>query len=545
MAPVSARAQFAAVTRMRWQMFLHSLRTRRGGFEVGARIFMRTFFAIIGLGIGSGLGFVSYQIASGHSLRLLAAALWPVFLVWQFAPVAVASFQENPDLSIFLRFPIAFRSYAVFYVLFGLFDIGSIIGGIALTGIFIGTSIAQPGLIPWTALSLLLFAAFNIFLTRMVFSWIDRWLAQRKTREILGIIFLFLMLGGQLLNPAFYPRHNRQVSSSSLMHAIHLAEHFQNGLPPGLAANAMQHAHHHRPIHAVIDLFVLTLYAIVVAAGLVVRLRAQYRGESLGEAPGRVAKAQRPIHRTSWFEGSGPVAAVIEKEVRYLMRSGVMLYGFLAPLIMVFLFSNGSHISRVSAFGAQFALPIGVAYSFLGLTRFVYNTFGGESAGIQLYFLSPTPFSKIVIAKNIVHLFIFFIELLLVCAILIWRVGLPGPQMLAITFSWLLFAVPLQLAIGNLLSIFMAYRMNMTRMGREQGAAANGFLSLLIQALIFAIGAGVYFLCAWSAHLALAAPILLLFAVASTIFWWQTTARAGSLIEARKDTLIPTLYKAD
>jgi ABC-2 type transport system permease protein len=555
------QAQFRAVAQMRWRMLVNSLRSRRGGFDLGARIVTRTFFSIIGLGIGAGLCFSAFQIASHSSLRLIAALLWPVFIVWQFAPIAVASFQENPDLGIFLRFPVSFRAYSLLYILFGLFDIGSLIGEIALLGIFIGASIARPTLILWFAVSFALFAAFNILLTRMIFAWIDRWLAQRKTREILGVVFLFIMLGAQLLNPAFYPHHEHRhqvqtnhdagrqarlngVSSPDLQRVIYIAEHVQNGLPPGLAANAVYSAHQGRPIAVAIDLSALLLFAAAAGYGLGIRLGAEYRGESLGEAPPSTAGGVRAIQSSSLLQGSGPIAAVIEKEIRYLMRSGVMLYGFLAPLFIVFVFSGRSHLTHAQGFGGQFALPIGVAYSFLGLTRFVYNNLGAEGSGIQLYFLSPTPFGKVMLAKNIVHCAIFLIELTLVCAIILMRTGRPDPEMLALTLCWLLFAIPTQLTIGNVLSITMPYRLRMTGMAREQGSTGNVLLSMLVQLIVFAVGAGVYLLFARAGHADFAPPALLVLAIASVLAWWRVLANSGSMAEQRKDILIAALYRA-
>lgn len=544
-AGVNWRDQYRAVSWMRWRMLVNSLRTRRGGFEFGARIFTQTFFSAVGLMIGVGLGFAGWQIASHESLRVLALLFWVVFVIWQFVPISMASFQENADLSIFLRFPLSFRSYALFYILFGLFDFGSLIGGIALFGIWAGASIAQPRLIFWITLAVVLFAAFNILLTRMIFAWIDRWLAQRKTREVLGVIFLFLILALQLLNPALHQMNgrNHEFNRDTLIRRLHSVGRVQSALPPGLAANALNRANHGRPFAAATDLLFLSCYAAAAGALLGIRLRAEYRGESLGEAPPRTAKTTSPRAESVRLEGSGPIAAVIEKEIRYLMRSGVMLYGFLAPLVIVFIFS-GSHGSRGPGFGGQYALPIGVAYSFLGLTRFVYNNLGGEGAGIQLYFLSPTPFRKVMLAKNIVHTMIFLIELLLVCAIVIFRVGIPGPQILAITLCWLLFAVPMQLAIGNILSITMGYRMNMTRMSREQGATGNALLGMLVELLVFVVGAAVYLPLAHAGHADLAAPALLLLAAGSIFFWLRVLANSGSMVEARKESLIANLYRA-
>jgi ABC-2 type transport system permease protein len=546
-AGVNWRDQYRAVAEMRWHMLVNSLRTRRGSFEFGARIIMQTFFALVGLMIGLGLGFAAWQIASHDSPRVLAVLFWPVLIFWQVIPITIASFQENADLSIFLRFPLSFRSYALFYILFGLFDIGSLVGGIALIGIWVGASIALPALILWITLVVALFAAFNILLTRMIFAWIDRWLARRKSREILGGIFLFLMLALQLLNPALHQFNGRghEMSRATIMRRFRFAGRLQSALPPGLAANALGSAHNRRPFAAVADLSLVTAFAAAAGALLGIRLRAEYRGENLGEAPPRAVKSTRMPKEASIFEGggSGPVAAVIEKEIRYLMRSGVMLYGFLAPLVIVFLFSGG-HGSHGPGFGGEYALPIGVAYSFLGLTRFIYNNLGGEGAGIQIYFLSPTPFRKVLLAKNITHVIIFLAELILVCVIVGFRVGMPGPQILVVTFCWLLFALPTQLALGNILSITMAYRMNMTRMSREQGAAGNALLGLLTELLVFAVGAAVYLTLHRAGHTALAAPILLLLAVLSTLFWLRVLSNSGAMVEARKESLITNIYRA-
>jgi len=539
------RAQYAAVAAMRWQMLLHSLRTSRGSFEMGARILSRGFFALIGLGIGVGLGFGAWQIAAHDSPRVLAALFWPVLIFWQVFPITIASFQENADLSVFLRFPVNFLSYALFYILFGLFDVGSLVGGIALAGVWVGASIARPDLIGWITAAVILFALFNIFLTRMIFSWIDRWLAQRRTREILGVIFLFLLLGAQLLNPAFY-RHSgfgHDFNRVAMARRIHVVEEAQNFLPPGLAANALNSAHEGRALAAGVDLFFLALYAAAAGALLGLRLDAEYRGENLGEAPKRTATVSRARGRGSVLGGSGPVGAVVEKEIRYLMRSGVALYGLLAPLIIVFLFSNGMPGGHGAGFAREYALPLGVAYSFLGLTRFIYNNLGGEGSGIQLYFLSPTPFRDIMLGKNIVHTALFLLELALVSTIVIVRAGVPDTRVLAATFAWLLFAMPAQLAIGNVLSITMAYRMNMVRMGREEGSLGNSLLSMLVQLLVFGVGAAVYIPLSATGHAGLASPVLLLLAVGSIWFWLRTLANAGEMVAARKETLVATLYK--
>lgn len=193
---------------------------------------------------------------------------------------------------------------------------------------------------------------------------------------------------------------------------------------------------------------------------------------------------------------------------------------------------------------ARYALPLGAAYGFLGLTRLVYNSLGGEGAGIQLYFISPTPMRTVMLAKNAVQLLLFAVELAIVCAIILYRFGMPDGEMLAVTACWLLFALPLQLALGNVLSITMAYRMTLTRMSREQGAAGNGLLSLLIQLVIFGVGAGLYFELGHYGLAHFTVPVLLVLAVGSVAAWLRVLAGADAMVLRRRDALIEGLARA-
>lgn len=538
-----ARTQYAALTRMRLQMLVNSLRSKRASFDLAARIIRITFFLVVGLVIGTGLGVSAFQITKDNELRLLPLLFWPVMMLWQLAPVVLASFQEPVDLTLLLRFPVSFGSYALDYLVFGLFDASSILGGFCLVGICAGMVWARPELAGWAAVMAILFAAFNVLLTRMVFAWLDRWLAQRKTREVLGMVFLFLILAAQALNPALYAKHGQpsRQTLTTMLHAAHEANRVQRVSPPGLASLVIGEAQHGHETLAVASLGGLALYALAAGSLLCVRLRAQYRGESLGEAPQRAAKAEaagRP-----GFDLSGPMGAVVEKELRYLARSGVMLYSLVAPLVMLFILGRGGN-GTGPGFGARYALPIGITYGFLGLTRLVYNSLGGEGAGIQLYFMSPTPMRTVMLAKNVVHLVLFAVELAIVCTIVVFRFGLPDAQMLAATGCWLLFALPVQLAAGNALSIMMGYRMTLTRMSREQGATGNGLLSLLIQLLVFAIGAGAYFALVHFGEAQLAAPVFLVLAVGGATAWVRGLKNADAMAARRREALIESLARA-
>ena len=333
-----------------------------------------------------------------------------------------------------------------------------------------------------------------------------------------------------------------------MVHAEQTADRLQRPLPPALAATAIQRAYQGHPFKSVVAFGWLALYAIGAAALLGLRLRAEYRGENLADAPRAMKLAQsqapremppqqtRPLPRNS-----SPLGPIFEKELRYLSRSGAMLYGLLAPLVLLFLFGGTSRTGHGSIF--NYAFPVGVAYGFLGLTRLVGNSLGGEGAGIQIYFLSPTPFRTIMLAKNLLQLVLFGLELVLVCVIVGFRFGMPTPQIIAATFCWLLFALPAQLAMGNVLSITMAYRMTLTRMSREQGAMGNGLLSLLIQLLLFAVGAAVFLPLAHVGHAELAVPVFLVLAAAAVVAWLRGLAAVDRIATARRETLIAALVR--
>jgi ABC-2 type transport system permease protein len=548
---LQARRQYGAVAAMRWQMLRNSLRTRRGNFELGARIFATTFFALIGLGAGVGLGFAAYGIASGASLRLLPVLFWPVFLLWQILPVMVVSFQQHVDLSSFLRFPLSFGSYMLITLIFGLADPASIVCFICLYGIWTGLVVAEPHAVVGITLAILLFAVFNLLLTRMIFSWIDRWLAQRRTREIMGMVLLFLLLSVQLIGPLTQHYKGRlPLIDWKILSAV---GRWQSFLPPGVAATAVRHSLTGNHARAVPPMGSLALYGLAAGVLLGVRLHAEYRGENLGESAQRSpAKPRqsaarglpRDISRNISEDNSGragPVGAVIEKELRYLSRSGVMLYSLVAPLVMLMVFAGGGR-SGPSIFSiGRYALPMGIVYSFLGLTRLIYNALGGEGEGIQLYFTAPVPFRKIMLSKNLVQLTLLCLELVPVCLIVRLRFGMPDPGLIAATACWLLFALPLQLAAGNLMSLLMPYRMTLSRMSREQGSVGNGLTSIVIQVIVAAVGAIVFLPLSRHGHEGTAAIVFLVLALGSMALWLRVYLNMDRMASQRKEDLMRRL----
>jgi len=538
-----AREQYAALATMRWSMFRHGIRSTKGAFELGARIVTGLMFSVMGLGIAFGLGAAAFSMAASNQWEFVPILFWAVFVLWQLVPITLASFQQQFDLNGLLRFPVTFGSFFLLHLVFGLIDASTIVGGFCCLGLWIGFTLARPDLSLWAAASLAVYAAFNILLVRAILTWIDRWLAQRRTREIVTALFFLAMISLQLLNPAL--RNSPHISAQSRaegMHWLHTADQVQRWLPPGLAALMVQDSEARQPMEAIAGLAGLGLFALGTGATLGARLRAEYRGESLGEAPSR-AKLER--RRGTWLlDGSGPMAAVFEKELRTLMRAIPLLYQIGAPLVVVFAIA-GINRNRMAADHLPLGLLLCLAYALVGFTQMIYNNLGGEGAGIQVLFLSPTPIRTVILTKNLFHSLLFAIDAVLVCIVAGMRFGTPAPDALAASAAWVLFALPLHLAVGNAFSLMMPYRINLGRIGRQKGSQANALLSMPVQAGALGIGAAVYALCAWWGRLWMAVPVFLALAGGSVFAWLRVLGKVDVMANKRRDELIATLVKTE
>src|SRR5262249_15879794 len=163
-------------------------------------------------------------------------------------------------------------------------DPATLIGALWLLAIGIGITIARPFLFPWTALVLFTFAVFNILLTRTIFAWVERWLAQRRTREIFGILLFFITLGFQFIGPSI-EQFSRK-AGPGFAHNAEIISVVQRVLPPGLAATAIADASTEQFSPGLLRLAELCGYAVIFVWLLNFRLLSQYRGENLSEAEG-------------------------------------------------------------------------------------------------------------------------------------------------------------------------------------------------------------------------------------------------------------------
>jgi ABC-2 type transport system permease protein len=486
--------QMAAVAELRWRLFVNSMRGVRGRLELASRIFLGMTFVAGGIGGGIGLGGAAWLLTLEGNTARLGTLLWPVFLFWQLFPLTAPAFTQNPESVSLLRFPLGYRAYFLSRMAYGSLDPATTVSALWLLGITIGVGAARPRLLPWTAIVIFTFAVVNLFLARTAFEWVGRWLAQRRTREIIGALFFLSIVGLQMVGPliAFYG-HKSKPEARLLWETL---SNGQKPLPPALAAHAIAETAEGRDWTGVFFLLLLALYGVAFLWLLNFRLRAQYHGENLSQSAGRrVSAGEGHALRASWrLPGlPKPVAAVFEKEIRYLGRSGPMIFTLVVPLFMLLVFRSSGHSQGLFAHAPGLTFPLGAAYSLLLLTNLSYNNLGADGRGVQFFFAAPVRFRQIVAGKNLAHAIIFSLEVALVWlgTSLLYRP--PSLRVTVATAACILFAVPIDFAVGNLLSIYSPTQVEVYGFGRQRASLTTVLASLGIRGLLFG-GAGLMLL---------------------------------------------------
>ena len=149
-----ARTQYAAMARMRWRMFMNGLRSIHGLLDLGATGIAWMLYSVLGLGLGVGLCAAAYSLASRASWQYLPILFWAISYLWLMFPMVVASFQEQSDLEILLRFPVHFGSYFLLNLISGLMDASTFVGVLCCLGVWLGIVMARPDLYLWTTVGL-------------------------------------------------------------------------------------------------------------------------------------------------------------------------------------------------------------------------------------------------------------------------------------------------------------------------------------------------------------------------------------------------------
>lgn len=537
---------FSAVAELRWRLLVNSLRTIRGRLELVSRVFVGFSVTMLALGGSVFLAPLAYiSIAQNHP-DYLAIALWIIFAFWQLYPVLGALASVPFEFATLLRFPMTFSTFWWLAFFYGLVDPVCLVSLLWLLAILLGIGVASPVLLPGAALALLGYTLVNFFLSRAVYLWLERWLAQRKARELLGLVFLFLVVGVQFITPVALRLEKHQAGAFRSLTSIADVARY---LPPGLASFSLQQFHQGKMLAGLYLCAGLGVYSVLLAALVNRRLRAQFLGENLSEAAAPVAvRGSEKVHESWDLRGfSGPIAAIFEKETRYLLRSGPVLFTFVMPIVILVLFrlnpavSGGGHGTLASL--PDWAFPVGSAYALLMLTNIVYNSFGSDGSGLQFFLIAPVPLRDVLFAKNISHTAVLVINTALVFAATSFLYSPPRLEIVFVTLAALLFALPLNLSAGNLMSVYSPKRYDLAAFGRQRATGATAFVGMLVQVLVVGISFLVIFIAYHFGRLWVAGIAFIPLAAVAFLVYWVILNKAARAAMDRREVLVAEICR--
>jgi ABC-2 type transport system permease protein len=539
---------------LRGRLFVNAFNRKGGKGEVIARAFFYPIFALMAVGPILGGFFAGFEAIHGHAPWLLSTITWTVLAGWVFVTLGSTLAPPGFDLTLLLRFPMSFRTYLMTRFCFGLLLPTNVIATLSLGAAALGIGVAEPRLFAWSALVLLAYAFCLILLLRVALLWTERWMAQRRTREIVTTLFVLFGVSIQFVNlwiqrQAFSRRHGtsgmaRMPYLAQLAHLstfTHTLHPLVSALPPSLAAGSIGGMAHGKVLQAIASLLGVIAFTGVFVALYAQRLRGEFHGENFDEAPARekavARQRQRGVAKGLGVPGfPDAVTACIEKELRYLIRGPSLLMGMLMPLFLIAIWGH-----RMSSFGM--ALPGAMTYTMFAMLPMLYNTLGQDGAGAQLYLLSPTPIRQVFLAKNLVHGTLIVVVAGL-AAMLVGYGRLPSAPLAVGTLLWFVFALFANLSCGNMRSLTSPTKIDLGKVQRRQQTSQLSVLmmmgvlfgSLLIGVAV--IGVGSLFHEDWAAPL-----VFLALAPAAVIYYVRSLKRIGNLALAKRDVLIESLCK--
>jgi ABC-2 type transport system permease protein len=468
-------------------------------FAILLRIIVWPFFALMVIGAIGGSGFFAWVVIAQDHPQRLAPLLAVITVLWIFVSINgqnVAAAASNFDPSSLARFPLRFGRYFVLRTLIGLLTPSTIVGCLALLAAAVGIGLANHALALPALLVLSTYALMNIFVMRMIGAWLERWLANRRFREIFGALMALSVIGFQFLNFQHSPGRALGGRSSMALNLLHSSGAGLQWLPPGFAANAILELGH--PLAALAQFVALMASVMLFAAVFATRMHKQFLGEYLSEGASRRANERsgrrsqlrsqgRSVAMTaSQMQRASPafppiVAACLNKEWLTLRGNGVQLIGMLTPLVFVVILNRS-----IFAGHSTYFLPGAIAYVLFGTLAGLYNIFGADGLGVQLYLLAPVRLRDVIVAKNLMSLMVIVAEAGLAWLLVSMLTRTPIPLATQIsTGLWTVFVIGANLALGTMRSIQAPRRFVPGQTQRRRVTPTNRTSGLLILLVLF------------------------------------------------------------
>jgi ABC-2 type transport system permease protein len=328
-----------------------------------------------------------------------------------------------------------------------------------------------------------------------------------------------------------------------------------NWLPPGFAANAILLLG--RTWLGVLEFLGLLASTALFASAFAIRLHKQFLGEYLSEgssrtAPARIARSQPAVGRVGEIPGplhrqrrtfAPVIGACLRKEWLMLRGNSSQLLALLTPLVFIVILDRTTFAQHPAYF-----LPGAIAYALVGVLAGLYNIFGADGLGVQVYLLAPARLRDVIVAKNLAGLAVVLAEAgaawILVSVLSHGRIPLATQ---VATGLWTCFVIAVNLALGTLRSIQAPHRFVPGQPRQRRGTPTGRTSGLLIFVVLFgslALQLPVVMLCRYLHEPWLAAIIFGPFAVAAFSAYAAVLLNAEKLVLDHRDVLAEVLCRA-
>jgi ABC-2 type transport system permease protein len=482
-------------------------------------------------------GLAAILLAKPEELRfiheILPTALLLCFIYWQFIPVLMASLGSSLDTKKLLVYPIPTGQLFTLEVLLRISTGVEML--LLLTGAGIGL-LLNPGIPFWAPWALLVFVIFNLFCSAGVRDLLVRLLARKRVREVVALLLVLLAALPQLLVFAGFQNRIRKLFTG------------QPAVFWPWAATARL-AQGEASFENFGILLFWTVAAYLFGRWQFERSLAVDVPERAGTSAGRKASRIEWLYRLPSAIVPDPLAALIEKELRFLSRAPrfrlVFLMGFSFGLLIWAPIAFGQASSQHSLVAENYLTFVSV-YALLLLTDALFwNCFGFDRSAAQIYFLVPLKMSTVLMGKNLAAAFIVFLEIAsitFVCMLL--RMSFTPIQVLealAVTSVVTTFL----LAIGNLSSVYNPRSVNPAKSfrtaasGRTQAVLMLTF-PLALTPVLLAFLARYAFNSEWAFFGVLLAGLVL-----GGVVYSYSMASAVKAAEERKEQIITILGQGE
>ena len=326
------------------------------------------------------------------------------YLLWATLPLSIGSSRQF-DPGNLLLYPISLRRLFAIDLLSEVVSLPSVFAIPAIIAIGIGAGLAQ-GKLAGGLLIALIAVAFGLALSKWVSTSIGSLIRKKRARgeTLIALMGAVAGLGGLVLSQ-LAPRLLRHAESISAL----------RWTPPGAVAFAFTQGL--REGNAAGYALALTVVTTYMFAFVIVTFWLARRA-ILGGGTRRSRRRAAPVALENYSGWQIPLvspelAAIVEKELRYIMRNAQLRMMGLMPLILIIIrlmnrrafdpeaAGGSSFITELMKYGEGFMPTTGVLYVFLILSGLSCNLFAFEHSGMRALVLSPIERKTILVGKNI------------------------------------------------------------------------------------------------------------------------------------------------